>query len=201
MAGKFFQALAHIHERGLVHSDLKPGNIFIKAGQPIIFDFNAAAVVPRPGQTTSLHALARSKNFPVGTMVYAAPERLTGTPPNQAADIFSAAATIYEMLSGRHPFSRRAAVDAANEGLVPERLDFLSHRHWRYLEAGLSFDPSKRPSAEELASIYTGGGNNSLSLYTLLLNDLRYLALELYKRVHKKLKFLTKQREVKNGPA
>ncbi|UQZ90367.1 serine/threonine protein kinase [Deltaproteobacteria bacterium Smac51] len=183
-AGKIFQALAHIHERGLVHADLKPGNIFLKAGQPVIFDFNIAVAVPRPGQAAvnPVQALVDSKNIPAGTTVYSAPERLAGEAPSQADDVFSAAVTIYEMLSGRHPFGRRSSSEAVVEGDKPGRPELLGRRHWRYLEAAMSFEPARRPTAEELANIYVTGTRTNFNPI-MLRDDLRHMAADIYGRV------------------
>lgn len=199
-AGKIFEILAHIHERGLVHADVKPGNIFLKSGQPIIFDFNASRVLPQAGQTATLQALAEAKIFPAATVIYAAPERLRGAAPSQADDIFSAAVTVYEMLCGRHPFGRRSALEAALEGLAPQRPQLLSRRQWHYLSLALSFEAERRPTASALARAYAAHPEGRLSRAALLLDDLRHQAMLVLKTLSDKVKFLIHQK-VKNGPA
>lgn len=199
-AGKIFELLAHIHERGLVHADVKPGNIFLKSGQPIIFDFNASRVLPKAGQATALQALAGSKIFPAATVIYAAPERLRGAAPTQADDVFSAAVTVYEMLCGRHPFGRCSALEAATERLAPQRPQILSRRQWHYLSLALSFDAEKRPTASALAGVYSASPQSGLSRALVWLDDLRRQAMDIFKCFGNKVKFLI-DRKVKNGPA
>ncbi|MDR2367614.1 MAG: serine/threonine protein kinase [Deltaproteobacteria bacterium] len=155
-AAGIFAALSHIHQKGLAHADLKPGNVFLCPGRTVIFDFNISAVLPsdREKASSPIQSLVTSKSLPGHTVAYASLERLQGAPPTLADDIFAASATAYELLTGRHPFSRLPADQAAQKRIVPGRPDGLSRKGWKYLSAGLSLRPEKRPSAGEICRVF-----------------------------------------------
>ena len=102
------QALQYAHERGLIHRDIKPGNILFKSdGTPMLADFGLVKVTSTSindataimSETTSMtgHAIA-------GTPDYMAPEQITGN-ATPISDIYSMGIVLYEMLTGIRPFS------------------------------------------------------------------------------------------------
>jgi serine/threonine-protein kinase Stk1 len=155
-AAHLFQALAHIHQKGLAHADLKPGNLFLCPGRTVIFDFNLSVVWPAGQEKASspIQALLKAKSLPGYTMAYASLERLQGARPSLADDIFAASLTAYELLTGNHPFSRLPADQAQQKGLSPKRPAQLARRPWKYLLAGLSLKPDQRPQASELSRVF-----------------------------------------------
>lgn len=90
-------ALNHVHDRGLMHLDVKPNNVIVARGRPVLFDFGVARVrgAPRP-----------TKIF--GTDAYIAPEECLRQEVTPAADVFGLGATLYEMLTGKMPFTGRS---------------------------------------------------------------------------------------------
>jgi serine/threonine-protein kinase len=91
------EGLAFAHMKGLVHRDIKPANIFITKQQHVkILDFGLARGLESD--------LTQTGNV-VGTPSYMAPEQVRGEPIDQRADIFAAGVVLYELLSGRKPFS------------------------------------------------------------------------------------------------
>ncbi len=99
-------ALTAAHERGILHSDVKPENVMLtESGQVKLLDFGVARRLAGRGGTNSAATQTISASAPVGgTPSYMAPEVLLGSLPDFRADIFSLGVVLYEMLGGRHPF-------------------------------------------------------------------------------------------------
>jgi len=103
MAG-VLAALTHAHDRGVIHRDVKPGNILLSvAGKVKLADFGIAHIEGLP---------ADDDGALFGTLSYVAPEQLRGEPAGRRSDLFSAGAVFYEALTGRRAFSGFAAVIA-----------------------------------------------------------------------------------------
>jgi serine/threonine protein kinase len=133
--------LAHAHERGIVHGDLKPRNIFItREGEIRILGFGVAhrseAVPPRPED-----AHGRSAS---GTLAYASCEQLEGRRADPRDDLYALACISYELLAGNHPFGSRPATVARNYRVDLVRPEGLSGRQWRALQKGLSWHRAGR---------------------------------------------------------
>jgi serine/threonine-protein kinase len=102
IARKLCAGLAAAHDRGVLHRDLKPGNIMIDArGQVLITDFGLA----------QLAGEVRGAEVRSGTPAYMAPEQLAGKEVSPASDIYSLGIVLYEMFTGKHPFSASTLAD------------------------------------------------------------------------------------------
>lgn len=149
--------LQYIHDEGLVHSDFKPGNVFVtESGVPKILDLGIARI------SESFAEEDHQTKFDVSalgalTPTYASCEMFEGLPPDPKDDIYALALVVYELLAGHHPFERTPAIKARANGMLPPRIKSLGRSRWRALEKGLAFDRASRmDSAESLYSALRG---------------------------------------------
>ncbi|MER5419565.1 serine/threonine-protein kinase [Streptosporangium roseum] len=138
-------ALAAVHSVGVIHRDLKPGNVLILDGQPVLIDFGIA-------QAVDATRLTQTGMF-IGTPGYLAPEIIEGHEAGPEVDVHAWAGTLVFAATGQPPFGKgtlemifynitagKADVDAVPAPLRP------------VLRAALQRDPAKRPRATELAA-------------------------------------------------
>lgn len=130
-------ALARVHAAGYLHLDLKPGNVIVASGRPVLIDFGTARVVG--------HKASRV----MGTDGYIAPELPGGAPLTSAADVFALAATLVEMLTGDHPFDHNGVTAIRDEVLRTLYAKVRPTTAALLLDA-ISADPARRPGLEML---------------------------------------------------
>jgi len=137
-------ALHHAHSHGVVHSDIKPGNIILAAeGMVKVIDFGTA----RPNsQASQSSKQANEANFSGFTPVYASPETLRDKAATASDDVYSFACTLYEMLAGHHPFNRITADIAELKNIRAKRIKSINVWQWRILKKALSFRQKQRYS-------------------------------------------------------
>lgn len=138
------EALRYAHGKGVIHADFKPGNAFVcEDGHLKLLDFGVArtfgAASPLPRRDGEAGGDLQGI-----TPAYASCEVLDGKPPDPRDDIFSLAVVAYRLLSGRHPFNGRNAIEAKEEGLRPARIKRLNASAWRTLRRALAFNRTGR---------------------------------------------------------
>ena len=151
-------ALQHAHNENIVHSDFKPGNVFVTSkGITKVFDFGIARAV---AQAQFQEAPVDDRTiFDAGTLgaltpAYASLEMLQGHVPDVRDDVFALACVIYEMFAGVHPFNKTPADEAERLRLKPERIAVMTKRQWRVLEKALAFRRENR--VESVDALYEG---------------------------------------------
>jgi CHASE2 domain-containing sensor protein len=129
------EAVDAAHAAGILHGDLKPGNVLLCADGVKVLDFGLAELLnaPEPGERM------------LGTPLYVAPELIRGAPAGPASDIYSFGILAYEILGGQPPFQGTVAeVLRGHLGSEPPPLD-LPQEVWLVLRETLEKDPALRP--------------------------------------------------------
>ncbi|MEU4970285.1 serine/threonine-protein kinase [Streptomyces smyrnaeus] len=150
VAVSLLTAIGAAHEEGVVHRDIKPGNVMLAGdGKTLLTDFGIAV--------HDTDTVLTATGMLVGSAEYTAPERLRGTDGLPASDLFSLGVTLYQAIEGVSPFHRatRDATLAAvllEEAPVPQRAGRLTQLVTRLLDK----DPDARPTVAEALAIVRG---------------------------------------------
>ena len=137
-------ALAYAHERGFVHCDFKPANVFLTTNAEVkVIDFGIARVFQRPEEESDATVFDPG-SLGALTPAYASPEMIEHREPDPRDDIYALGCITYELLTGHHPFDRLSATQARNADFKVQRPPNLDARQWRALRAALSFDRGTR---------------------------------------------------------
>ncbi|MEU1002660.1 serine/threonine-protein kinase [Streptomyces tibetensis] len=167
IGAEVMDALAAAHRAGVLHRDVKPGNILLdRSGRVVLTDFGIATM-DDPGDGSATH-LTRSGEL-VGSLDYLAPERAQGADPGPASDIWALGATLYAAVEGASPFRRTSTFSTltaiVSEPLPePRRAGPLAPVLRRLLDKR----PESRPEADQARALLqavadTGGSDTPTS--------------------------------------
>src|SRR3984957_6578239 len=145
LAAGLADALAAIHAAGVVHRDLKPGNVMLMNGHPVVIDFGIA-------QALDSTRLTMTGMF-MGTPGYLSPEVIEGQQSSRASDVHAWGATVAFAATGRPPFGS-GSYETIFYRIVNGSPDLtgVAGPMLPLLQAALGREPSRRPSAEQLGA-------------------------------------------------
>ncbi|MCW2672371.1 MAG: serine/threonine protein kinase [Frankiales bacterium] len=160
-------ALASVHEAGVVHRDVTPGNVLLVEGEPHLIDLGLAVAA-------DLTALTRTGTV-VGTAGYLSPEQVLGHPATAASDVHAWGAVVAMAATGRPPYGT-GRPEAVLYRVVHEQPDVSGMQGdlRELVVRALDTDQSRRPRAREL--LVALGGRSDAEAVTLHLDDLTALA-------------------------
>ncbi|WP_433208479.1 diguanylate cyclase domain-containing protein [Dactylosporangium sp. CS-047395] len=144
LAAGLARILRDVHDRGVVHKNVNPANVYATPRGPLLVDFDLATTFAeeRPGFT--------HQDEIAGTLAYLAPEQTgrTGRPVDHRADLYSLGATLYEYGSGRPPFQADSALQLVHDHLAtaPEAID---SELWPIIAKLLEKEPDRRYQSAE----------------------------------------------------
>jgi serine/threonine protein kinase len=145
------EGLAAIHACGLVHRDLKPGNVILAADGPRIIDFGIARAI---GATTGL----TSTGVVVGTLTYMSPEQIRGDAVEPASDVFALGSVLAFAATGRAPFGDDSAATVMFRICIepPDLAGVADERLRQVISASLAKAPQDRPTLPALLAALGG---------------------------------------------
>jgi serine/threonine protein kinase len=149
-------ALAAAHDRGIIHRDVRPGNVFVenRTARAVLGDFGIAALL-ESGSTSAARLTAAGVRL--GETRYTSPEQLRGEPVTEQSDVYAFGILAYEVLTGRGPYDTSGEAQMIVAHLQREPLRMRELRGdvdaslATLIEHCLAKEPNRRPRAQELA--------------------------------------------------
>lgn len=161
IAAALGRAIAHVHDRGALHCDIKPANVLVRNdGQIKLADFGIARDRYRPHLDTGVF----------GSIHYMAPERLLGDPPSAASDIYGLGVTLYEMLTGQRPFEGATPMEIAvahRRGSVPAALHLVPTVYSDIVASALASHPEARFASADGMAVALENADRAAQLRTI----------------------------------
>lgn len=164
LAREIAGALAYAHERGVIHRDIKPGNILLESGHAVVADFGIAGAVSVAGGERLTQT-----GMIVGSPAYMSPEQASGADAEARSDLYSLGCVVYEMLTGQPPFTAPTAMVVMARHLLDPVPPIATARPGlpsyvtRAVERLLAKSPADRyaTAAEWIAALDAGPGDET----------------------------------------
>ena len=162
--GQVARALQAAHAAGIVHRDIKPDNLLVRADDVVkVLDFGVARLLSDSAlRALTLTGKATEPGTLIGTARYMAPEQARCEAVGGPADLFSLGIVLYELATGRHPFEAASALGTLHavieqQPIPPSRLNpkLAGALEWLMVRM-LEKEPRRRPSAEEVVALLDG---------------------------------------------
>lgn len=139
------RGLDYAHKHKIVHSDLKPGNIFLlKNGAIKILDFGISRAFHAHDETSGRSIISDTQVFNAFTPAYASCEMIENIPPTPKDDIYALGCIAHELLTGKHPYHRVSADKAKAEKLTVKRTKYLTSNEYRAIKHAVDLDKDNR---------------------------------------------------------
>jgi len=143
------KALAYAHSNGIVHSDFKPGNVFItETGEVKVLDFGIASRIEKNEADETVFNAREHGGLTPG---YASFEMWNGSKADPRDDVYSFGLVVYELLTGKHPYDRKEALKVYSNQLKGTKIEplpvkGLSHKQWQLLKSAIEILQEDRPA-------------------------------------------------------
>ena len=141
IAADIAEALFHAHQRGVIHRDVKPGNVLISAdGRTRLVDFGIAHSLAMASERLTMAGTV------IGSLHSMAPEQLVGGPITPRTDLYGLGAVLHESLTGRPPYAESSPVALAEaQRAGPPRMDGIDPALAAAIAGCLAYEPEERP--------------------------------------------------------
>ncbi|PYT07354.1 MAG: hypothetical protein DMF49_08320 [Acidobacteria bacterium] len=176
MGEQIARALAVAHAAGIIHRDIKPGNIMVRAdGYVKVLDFGIARILPLGPRTSDEETVSGSPDgILLGTIHYMSPEQGRAELVTSASDIFSLGIVLYELATGRHPFTSESRIGVlhaivSQEAVSPSKVNpEVSATLEALILQMLEKDPQMRPGAREVEVVLGALSGKSARAATII---------------------------------